>query len=98
MTIPVSRPRTVTAHIETPDSPPAQAAGNPVPAPAMSMDEYQRRTLEELADDIIVGGVAYSRNEWDRMQDGAQHTNPVETPAPATRRTRSTWNGTDAPF
>lgn len=105
MTIPVSRSHTVTARIEMPVRTPArpvQVAGSPVPAPVMSMEEYQRRTLDELADDVIVGGVAYSRTEWDRIQDGAQHTTTVETPAPApvpaARRTRPTWNGIDAPF
>ncbi|MER6520004.1 hypothetical protein ABT246_24510 [Streptomyces sp. NPDC001553] len=69
------------------------------PAPTMSREEYQLRTLDELADDVIVDGVAYSRTEWERIQDGgAQHTTTDETLAPAARRTRSTWNGTDAPF
>ncbi|WP_327309700.1 hypothetical protein OG730_42430 (plasmid) [Streptomyces sp. NBC_01298] len=77
---------------------PAAPAAVPALAPVMSAEEYQLRTLEELADDIIVDGVAYSRTEWDRIQDGVHHTTTDETPAPAAQRTRPTWNGTDAPF
>lgn len=97
MTTPVSRSRTVTVRIDT-DSTPGPVAGNTAPAPAMSVEEYQLRTLHELADDVIVDGVAYSRTECDRIQDGVQRIPTVETPAPAARCARSTWNGTDAPF
>ncbi|MEV6683379.1 hypothetical protein AB0N09_41995 [Streptomyces erythrochromogenes] len=78
--------------VPTPDL----AAVNTAPAPAMSMDEYQRRTLEELADDIIVCGVAYSRTEWEAAEDGVQRTTTDE--APAAQRTRPSWDGTEAPF
>ncbi|MFJ5635245.1 hypothetical protein ACIQF5_21740 [Streptomyces goshikiensis] len=94
MTIPVSRSRTVTARIDTG---PAPDTANPIPTPGMSREEHQLHTLYELADDVVVDGVAYSRAEWDRIRDGFQ-PDTVETPTPATRRTRPTWNGTDAPF
>ncbi|MFD6470520.1 hypothetical protein [Streptomyces goshikiensis] len=96
MTTRIEHPATVTARID--DSDTLSAALNPTPALLMSREESQHRTWEELADDIIVDGVAYSRAEWDRIQEGVQHATTDETPAPATRRTRSTWNGTDAPF
>ncbi|MGW6202111.1 hypothetical protein ACWF9B_00425 [Streptomyces sp. NPDC055089] len=32
--------------------------------PAMSPAEYQALTLEEVGDDLVVGGVVYSRSEW----------------------------------
>ncbi|MFE0778900.1 hypothetical protein [Streptomyces sp. NPDC058861] len=68
------------------------------PAPPMSAEEYQLRTLDELADDVIVDGVAYGRAEWDRMQDGGQHTTADEMPAPTAPQTQTTWDGTQAPF
>ncbi|MEV6676245.1 hypothetical protein AB0N09_05160 [Streptomyces erythrochromogenes] len=97
MTTAVSRSHTVTVRIDA-DSTPAPAAGNPAPAPAMSMDEYQRRTLEELADDVIVCGVAYSRTEWEAAEDGVQRSTSTTDETPAARNRPSTWNGSEAPF
>ncbi|MEV6683384.1 hypothetical protein AB0N09_42020 [Streptomyces erythrochromogenes] len=77
---------------------PARTDIDSTPAPAMSRDEYQRRTLEELADDVIVCGVAYSRAEWERAEYGVQSTTIDAEEAPAAQRTRLAWDGTDAPF
>ncbi|MFD4247292.1 hypothetical protein ACFWP3_37750 [Streptomyces sp. NPDC058525] len=104
MTTHVQRPATVSARIDD-DSTRVPAAV--YPAPAMSVEEYQRRTLEELADDVIVGGVAYSRAEWEAAEEGVRRTTTDEDDprrvraaevAPAARRAPSVWNGTDAPF
>lgn len=94
MTTAVTRSHTVTARIDTPGNAPAPAVPNT--APAMSAEEYQLRTLHELADDIIDCGVAYSRAEWERAEDGVRTTTTEE--APAAQRTRPTWDGTEAPF
>ncbi|MFB7836190.1 hypothetical protein [Streptomyces sp. NPDC056056] len=87
-----TRSQTVTLNVDS------TARLHTAPAPAMSAEEYQRRTLEELADDVIVDGVAYSRAEWDRMQDGGQHTTTDEMPTPTAPRTQPVWDGTGAPF
>ncbi|MFE2850184.1 hypothetical protein ACFXJO_03525 [Streptomyces lavendulae] len=113
MTTPVTRSHTVTVRIDTApeaavdSTQAAPAAPAPASAPVMSADEYQWRTRDELADDVIVDGVPYSRAEWDRMQDGGQHTTTDKDSvhrahaaegAPTVRRAPSVWNGTDAPF
>ncbi|MFE4304812.1 hypothetical protein ACFRR6_01850 [Streptomyces sp. NPDC056891] len=113
MTTPVSRSHTVTARIDTDTTPtPAALDSTPmaraaVPASVMSAEEYQRRTLEELADDLIVDGVAYSRAEWEAAEDGVHRTTTIEDgpdharpeeDVPAAGRASSVWNGTDAPF
>lgn len=39
----------------------------------MSDAEYQARTLEETGDDLVVGGVAYNRAEWEPdAEDGVR--------------------------
>ncbi|MCX4681399.1 hypothetical protein OG413_40085 [Streptomyces sp. NBC_01433] len=44
---------------------PATPGGGARPASALSAAEYQRLTLEEaVGDDLVVGGVVYSRHEW----------------------------------
>ncbi|MFE8941181.1 hypothetical protein ACFYNX_27365 [Streptomyces sp. NPDC007872] len=70
----------------------------PAPAPVMSVEEYQRRTLDELAGGVIVDCVAYSRAEWDGIQDGGQHTTADERPTRTARRTQTACDGTEAPF
>lgn len=35
------------------------------PSPVMSPAEYQALTLEEVGDDLVVGGVVYNCSEWE---------------------------------
>lgn len=98
MAMPRPRPRTVTVRIDDTGTDTVPAAVNRAAAPPMSLDEYQRLTLEELADDVIVDGVAYSRTEWERAEYGVQRTTTADDEPPAAQRTQTPWNGTDAPY
>ncbi|MCZ1011998.1 hypothetical protein O1L68_40520 [Streptomyces lydicus] len=44
------------------------------PVPVLSPAEYQAMTLHEVADELVVGAVAYSRSEWEPdLEDGVRH-------------------------
>ncbi|MFJ5635009.1 hypothetical protein ACIQF5_20520 [Streptomyces goshikiensis] len=98
MTTLIRRPATVTSRIDAPTT--------PAPAPVMSAEEHQLRPQEELADDIIVCGVAYSRTKWDAAEGGVHRTTTAEDnprrvraaeEAPAARRAPSARTGNGAP-
>ncbi|WP_129291929.1 hypothetical protein [Streptomyces lydicus] len=58
------------------------------PVPVLSPAEYQAMTLHEVADELVVGAVAYSRSEWEPdPEDGVRHrthTTPTTATAAAT--------------
>ncbi|MFD5079534.1 hypothetical protein [Streptomyces sp. NPDC058371] len=71
-------------------------------APVVSPAEYQALTLQEVGDELVVGGVVYSRSEWEPdAEDGVRHHPDDSTTAPArtvTPTTAGSWDVGNFPF